>query len=58
MKKIKKRHIIGFFVGLFTLLIIELSLNQDKYIDAFNKGYEKAHKSELRSNYVKCEINS
>jgi hypothetical protein len=49
MKKIRKKHIIGFFVGLLTILIIEIRLNHQKYVDAFHDGYEKAHQSELKA---------
>jgi hypothetical protein len=47
MEKFKKKYFIGFFAGLFSVLIIEFTLNHDKYIDAFNKGYEKAHQLNL-----------
>ncbi|MGM0581014.1 MAG: hypothetical protein ACQETL_10070 [Bacteroidota bacterium] len=46
LKKIKKEHIIGFFIGLLTVLIMDLMLNTEKYIDAFNEGFNKAHQDE------------
>lgn len=46
MKKIKRKHIIGFFIGLLAVLIMDLMLNTEKYIDAFNKGFNKAHQAE------------
>lgn len=48
MEKIKKEHIIGFFTGILAVLIFEFTLNHQKYLDAFNKGYEKAHQSQVK----------
>jgi hypothetical protein len=49
MIKIKKGYIIGLIIGLLTVMIIEFNLNHQKYIDAFDKGYQKAHESELKT---------
>lgn len=46
MRKIKKEHIVGFFIGLLTVLIMEFMVHTEKYVDAFNEGFNKAHKSE------------
>ena len=46
MKKIKKEHIVGFFIGLLTVLIMELMINTEKYVSAFNEGFNKAHQAE------------
>jgi len=49
MKKIRKAHIVGLFVGLLAVLVIEIVLNHQKYLDRFNEGYGKAHQSELKA---------
>lgn len=45
MKKVKKEYFIGFIVGIIVVLIIEFTLNHQKYIDALNEGYEKANQT-------------
>jgi len=47
MKKIKKEHFIGFIIGLSIVLIIDIMLHHQKYIDAFKDGYQQVHKSEI-----------
>ncbi|HET8858767.1 hypothetical protein [Marivirga sp.] len=50
MKRIKKEHITGFFIGLITVLTMELVVNTEKYVDAFKEGYNKARLSEIKNN--------
>ncbi|WKK76274.1 hypothetical protein QYS49_02565 [Marivirga salinae] len=50
MKKIKKKYVVGFIVGLLTVLTMEFLMNTEKYVNAFNEGYNKAHQSEKSQN--------
>ncbi len=42
MKKIKREHVVGFFTGLLTVLLMELIVNTDKYVEAFQEGFNVA----------------
>ncbi|WP_186299991.1 hypothetical protein [Algoriphagus algorifonticola] len=44
MRKITKREIIAFVLGLFTILIIDTSLNWEEAKAAFREGYESVRK--------------
>jgi len=46
MSKIKKKHITMFLIGLMTVLLMDLMLYTQTYINAFLKGYNKAHQTE------------
>lgn len=46
MKKIKKEHITMFLIGLMTVLLMDLMFHSERYINAFVKGYNKAHQTE------------
>ncbi|WP_286941753.1 MULTISPECIES: hypothetical protein [unclassified Algoriphagus] len=43
MRKITKREIIAFVLGLFTFLIIDTALNWEEAKAAIRKGYERGY---------------
>jgi len=48
MRKITKRDVAFFFMGLVAFLIIDSVFNLDETVVAFKKGYEDGRKSGLR----------
>ncbi len=46
MKKIKRKYVIGFFIGLLTVIIMEFMINTEKYANAFNEGFNTAYQAE------------
>jgi hypothetical protein len=52
MKKITKREVFFFFIGIFTMLMIESVLDWDNTVNAFKKGWNsvdlKAEKEQVK----------
>ncbi|SDC90935.1 hypothetical protein SAMN04488104_100927 [Algoriphagus faecimaris] len=49
MKKITKREIIAFILGLFTFIVLDTALNWEEAKEAMRKGYEDGRKYEMES---------
>lgn len=48
LKRITKRDILFFFLGIVTMILIEVVSDWDAHVNAFKKGYNEAHEEANR----------
>lgn len=48
MKKITKREVVAFVLGIITVFVIDSIVNWDDSVKAFNKGYDSVRNKNIK----------